>query len=186
MSRRRGTRPRLTIVLATVVSVVAALSGCSITETMPAPECPTGGSSLIVAQSVPSASQVPCFDPLPDGWSVSGVDVNQDRSVITFDSDRAGTGAAVLHLDRTCDVSAAVSTASEFPDAERFDQIEQLAPGFRASRFYRFDGGCVRWHFAFDQDASATEAVAVGDALRLIPRQELSDRLSETFIGDGL
>jgi len=172
--------------LATLVSALAASAGCSATATMPAPECPTGGSSLIVAQSVPSASQVPCFESLPEGWSVSSVDVNQDRSVIRFDSDRAGPGAAILHLDRTCDVSAAVSTASEFPDAERFDQIEQLAPGFRASRFYRFDGGCVRWDFAFDHNASATEAVAVGDALRLIPRQELSDRLSETFVGEGL
>lgn len=166
--------------------LMAILTGCSVEETLPGPSCSSGGSSLIVAQSVPSASQVPCFEFLPDGWSVAGVSVNQDRSVITLDSDRAGTGAATLRLDPACDVSAAVSAASEYPAAERFEDIRQLAPGFRASRFYRFTGGCITWHFQFDEEASATEAVALGEALRLIPRQELSDQLRATFVGEGL
>lgn len=153
---------------------------------MPAPSCSWGGSSVIVAQSVPSASQVPCLEFLPDGWSVATVSVNQNRSVITLDSDRAGDKAATLRLEPTCDVSAAVSSVSEYPAAERFENIKQLAPGFRASRSYRFTGGCITWEFDFDDDASATEAVALGDALQLIPRQELSDRLSATFAEDGL
>lgn len=153
---------------------------------MPAPTCSWGGSSIIVAQSVSSASQIPCLEFLPDGWTVAAVSVNQNRSVITLNSDRAGDEAATLRLDPTCDVSTAVSSASEYAAAERFDDIKQLAPGFRASRFYRFTGGCVTWDFDFHEDASATEAVALGDALRLIPRQELSDRLSETFVEEGL
>lgn len=162
------------------------LSACAIEDSIPAPSCSTGGSHLIIAQSVPTASQVPCLDFLPTGWTVSQVSVNQDRSVITLDSDRAGSGAAVLRLDASCDVTDAISAPSEFPSAERFDHVERLAPGFRADRFYVFDGGCVSWSFDFDEDASATEAIAVGDALGLVSRKELNDGLRETFVDEEL
>lgn len=178
--------PGASFVVIATVALAMTLAGCSIEETMPAPSCGSGGSSFIVAQSVPGASQVPCLETLPDGWSVASVSVNQDRSVITLDSDRAGVGAATLRLVPACDVSAAVPATSEFRVTERFEHIKQLAPGFRASRYYRFEGGCVTWDFEFDEEASATEAVALGEALRLIPRQELSDQLSESFVGDGL
>lgn len=171
----------------TVVALLLILGvGCSVDESIPPPTCVGGGSHLIVAQSVPGANQVPCLEALPEGWSVTSVSVNQDRTIITFDSDRAGSNAAKLRLDPSCDVGGAVSSASEFDAAERFDLIEQLAPGFRASRFYRFDGGCVTWLFDFDEDASATEAVAVGDSLSLIPRQDLSDALRDSFVDEEL
>jgi hypothetical protein len=167
-------------------ALIAIVTGCSIEQTMPAPSCASGGSNLIVAQSVPSASRVPCLETLPDGWSVTSVSVNQDRSIITLDSDRAGAGAATLRLVPACDVSAAVPATSEYSESERFEHIKQLAPGFTASRFYRFAGGCVTWDFQFDDDASATEAVALGEALRLIPRRELGDLLSESLVEEGL
>src|SRR5215217_4686904 len=44
----------------------------------------------LMAQSVPSASLVPCVQLLPVGWSVAEVAVNNGRSVITLDHDRGG------------------------------------------------------------------------------------------------
>ena len=44
----------------------------------------------LMAQSVPSASLVPCVQLLPAGWTVAQVTVNNGRSVITVDHDRAG------------------------------------------------------------------------------------------------
>ena len=44
----------------------------------------------LMAQSVPSASLVPCVQLLPVGWTVAEVAVNNGRSVITLDHDRAG------------------------------------------------------------------------------------------------
>jgi serine/threonine protein kinase len=46
----------------------------------------------LLAQSVPSASLVPCVGTLPVGWSFGEVDVNDGRSVISLNHDRAGTG----------------------------------------------------------------------------------------------
>ena len=108
------------------------LVSCSVEQTLPPPNCFTGGSGLIVAQSVRSATQVPCLLDLPAGWTVATVQVNEHHSVVTLDSDRAGEGAAVLRLEEACDVTAAVSAPSDLPPAERFDLIERVQPSFMA------------------------------------------------------
>lgn len=159
-------------------------AGCSPVDVLPAPSCEGGASNLIVAQSVPTATQVPCLERLPDGWSVAAVRVNDDGSEIRLDSDRAGEGAAVLRYDRACAYDPATQSPSELPPALRYDEIEQLEPGFRATRFYVFAGGCVSWRFDFDDGASATESVAIGDALGLVSREALNRSIRESFIDE--
>lgn len=152
---------------------------------MNAPRC-DGGSTLLAAQSVPPASLVPCFERLPEGWSFTTIDIDQSGTTVNLDSDRAGAGAATLRFGETCDVGSAAKVPSDLEGAERFDDIERLQPGFRARVFYRFEGGCVAWRFDFDNDASATESVAVEGALRLVGRDELNANLRETFIDEEL
>ena len=169
-------------------AVVALLgfTGCSVEQTLPPPYCDRSGSGLIVAQSVPDSTQVPCLTDLPAGWSIATVRVNEHRSTVTMDSDRAGDGAAVLRFEDSCDVSGAVSAPSELIPAERFDEIEQVRPSFRAKRYYVFDGGCVYWTFAFDSGVSATESVAVGDTLALVSRSDLQRSISESFLDEEI
>lgn len=172
--------------LALALTVSVAAVACSVEQVMPAPDCAEGGSALIVAQSVPSASLVPCLESLPEGWVVATVRIDQDGTRVALDSDRAGVGAAVLRLEAECDTAGAVSSPSELEGAERFDLIERVDPSFRASRFYRFPGGCVWWSFDFDRDASATESVAIGEVLGLVPRDALNENIRETFIDEEL
>ena len=180
------------------------LASCSVEQTLPPPNCSSGGTVLIVAQSVRSASQVPCLADLPAGWTVAAVKVNEHHSVITLDSDRAGEGAAVLRLEESCDVTGAVpapndlvpleatdlgmgiDTAPPPEPAERFDLIEQVQPSFRAERFYVFPGGCVSWTFDFDEGASATESLSIGNALVLTSRQVLQEGVREGFVDEEI
>jgi hypothetical protein len=163
-----------------------ALGACATEEVLPAPSCSEGGSVLIVAQSVPTAQQIPCLGPLPEGWNVASVRVDQDGTTIRFDSDRAGRAAAVLRLADACDVSLAVPATSDQPPAARFDDIEQLVPRFRGVRYYVFPGGCVWWTFAFAEGASATETVAIGEALTLYSRATLNENVHKTFIDEDV
>ena len=55
------------------------------------------------AQAVPSASLVPCVRSLPAGWTLANVAVNNGRSVLTLDHDRAGNAAMVVRLTASCD-----------------------------------------------------------------------------------
>jgi hypothetical protein len=200
---------------AVVLATLFVLVSCSVEQTLPPPNCFTDGSGQIVAQSVRSASQVPCLLDLPTGWTVATVQVNEHHSVITLDSDRAGEGAAVLRLEEACDVTDAVSVPSDLialeeddlawqggpwpgglgidieaeappKPAERFDLIERVQPSFRAERFYVFPGGCVSWTFNFDEGTSATESVSIGNALALMSRQNLQDNVREHFIDEEI
>jgi hypothetical protein len=97
----------------------------------------------LLAQSVPSASLVPCLRSLPAGWMVGNVTVNDGRSVISLDHDRAGTGVLVVRLTAGCDIRGATQASSGQPQVRRYQRIDRLAARFEATRFDRFPGGCV-------------------------------------------
>lgn len=177
-ARVPASRCRALAVVASFVSA-GAVAGCAPEEVMPPPWCDREGSGVIVAQSVPTASWIPCLTELPKGWSVSSVAIDQRGTEILLDSDRAGDNAARLRLTMSCDVAGAVRSPSEHPGTERFDEIERLTPSFLAERHYVFPGGCVSWRFGFVAGASATESVAIGETLELVSRQDLNDALRD-------
>lgn len=177
-------RIRRSLAAGLLLAVVVAGTACSVERTLPLPDCEDGGSVLIVAQSVPTASQVPCLNPLPTGWSVDTVLVNERHTVVKLDSDRAGDEAATLRLEPVCDLTGAIPVASDLPPTDRYDLVAQLDPSFEGARFYVFDGGCVVWEFDFARDASATEAVAIADTLVLVSRQEFVDTVRDIFVDE--
>jgi tRNA A-37 threonylcarbamoyl transferase component Bud32/membrane-associated phospholipid phosphatase len=97
----------------------------------------------LLAQSVPSASLVPCLHPLPVGWMMGNVTVNDGRSVIRLHHDRAGPGVLVLRLTATCDTRGATPVPSSQPQVRRYQRIQRQAPRLEATRFDLFPGGCV-------------------------------------------
>jgi hypothetical protein len=98
---------------------------------------------LLMAQSVPTASLVPCIEILPAGWSLEeeAMVVGNDRSRFTLTSDRGGV--LVTELTASCDLSGAVEQTSEQPGARRYLRIERNATGVATTRAYTFPGGCV-------------------------------------------
>jgi tRNA A-37 threonylcarbamoyl transferase component Bud32 len=128
----------------------------------------------LMAQSVPSASLVPCVQLLPVGWSVAEVAVNNGRSVITLDHDRAGTAAMRVELTAACDLTGATKVSSEHPEALRYVLVD------RASRAYKFSGGCITQRFSAAAPSmlrmSDTASTEVGFITREALRQALERR----------
>lgn len=174
----------LSLSLTALASLLTA--ACSVEEALPVPDCQRGESAFIVAQSVPTADLVPCLNPLPVGWEIDAVNIDQDGTAIRLDSDRAGLRAAGLHYVETCDLGEAVSVPSDQEGAETFEYIEQIEPGFRAERYYVFGGGCVWWDFEFESGASATLSIELQDRLVLTSRDDLNDNIRENFIDEEL
>jgi hypothetical protein len=177
---------RLAAVTAVSLTVVLIGVACSTEQAMPLPDCFEGGSGLIVAQSVPSADYVPCTEGLPTGWSKASVEIDQDGTVITFDSDRAGTSAARLHFAEICDVGDAVLVPSDKEETVRFDRPERLEPGFREQRYYVFLGGCVWWEFDFDDGVAASLSIELADRVDLISRVDINEGIRQSFIDEEL
>lgn len=171
-----------------VAAVVLLCSGaCSVSETLDAPYCQSDSSSVLIsAQSVPTASLLVCFDPLPTGWSVSSVDIGDEGTVVVFDSDRAGSSAATFRYTDACGIGAATATPTEFEQTTRFEWILAVEPRFRADRYYRFDGGCVTWEFDFDADAPAAMAVELGNSLQFVDRATVNADMRAVFVDEDL
>lgn len=178
---RVGGFGRAVVVAAVLLPLAAA---CSIEEALPIPGCADGGTTILAAQSVPSAEQVPCFDPLPAGWNVVSTVIDEDGTVIRFDSDRAGQGAAVFHFVDRCETGTAVPVPSEYEGTDQYELIEGVVPAFRGQRFHVFAGGCMRWDFEFAPDAESALSIELGDRLRMINRDELNDAIRSSFIDE--
>lgn len=164
------------------VLFIPVVGGCGIDQAMPHPDCATGGSWVQVAQSVPTAELVPCFKAIPEGWEVDRVTIDQDGTLIRFDSDRAGDASALFHFTDACDHDGAVYAPSQIRGADRFDRVESVTPSFRAQRFFEFEGGCMWWEFDFDEGATAGLSVELGERLEANTRSSLNESLRKSFL----
>jgi hypothetical protein len=130
------------------------------------------------AQSVPSASLVPCVRSLPVGWSVSMVTVNNGRSVLTLDHDRAGAAALVVRLTAACDPSGAVEGPSSTEGVRHYQRTESSASGgFAATWYDRFPGGCVTSRLRLTTDPNGEFAAQAPQVLGFTTRAALQQAL---------
>jgi tRNA A-37 threonylcarbamoyl transferase component Bud32 len=133
----------------------------------------------LMAQSVPSASLVPCVQLVPVDWKVANVAVNNGRSVITLD-DRGGRAAMRAELTAPCDLDLAGATevASEQPGAPRYFRIDS------ATRAYTFPGGCVTQRFrGAGPSALQLSETASTELVGFITREQLRQALARRSDG---
>jgi len=137
------------------------------------------------AQSVPSASLVPCIRSPLAGWTVAEVAVNDGRSVVILDHDRAGPSAVVVRLTAACDPAGAVQTPSPARGVRRYQRAEPRPGEFMATWYDLFPGGCLTYqlHSTSDVKGSFTAELpvllgfATRDRLRQALRQRSNGRL---------
>ena len=135
------------------------------------------------AQAVPSASLVPCVNPLPVGWSLGEVAVNDGRSVIAFHHDRAGGEAVVARLTAGCDIGQAAEEASGRAGVRRYQRVERQAPLFTVVRFDVFPGGCVTTRIRTPTAYRAEVAGSAAGLLGFTSRDQLSRALEQRSDG---
>jgi hypothetical protein len=158
-----------------VVLVAAAVLPACATAGAQAPPCAREGNRwtlVLVAQSAPSATFLPCIATLPTGWTLTSTRFERGSYTAWFDSDRAGVRALEIHLASRCDVGGAVRIpAADAPTGVRtFEEPLALSPAFSADRYLVFAGGCVTYSFRFQPSAPATLALEVQQSLGLVPR----------------
>ena len=152
------------------------LAGCD-TQEKAMPECKAGRRLAIVAQSVPSASRVPCVEAMPAGWSFAALDVESGRTRFWLDSDRAGARAAEVELTRSCDVRRASEIRSEGQEegVRRYRLLKSLSPRFAGVGYDVFGGGCVTYRYEFEEGQQVLLLPELHEAVALFPREELRE-----------
>jgi membrane-associated phospholipid phosphatase len=144
--------------------------------------------SMLVAQSVPSATYVPCIKAIPQGWQYHGMDVQNGKTKIFFDSDRSvgqdSQHELVVALQPSC-TAKGKEMSSEHPGMRRFDDVTPGSDEFSGFRRFTFEGGCIVYRFDFDGDDWPNFVSAASLAIDFRSRDALN-RLVEDRLGLSL
>lgn len=167
---RRG--PAVSATAAALLCV--ALSACSrLAEEVNPPTCDPDESAnvlLLIAQAVPSASQVPCIASMPVGWDLDEMRMRSSEVILAFNTDRNGSRVLIMELRESCDPGDAEEVFSDEPAAQRFELVTQLTPRYVGKRFYTFEGGCLTLTFDVGGEDRGAVAAEAATALTLFPR----------------
>ena len=179
--------------MAPLVAAALAIASASCVPSDPAePICSQPGDSIMVlqAQSVPSATRLPCLAELPIGWRFGGSLVRDDGSLVWLDHDRAGIHAVEVELMASCDVSSAVEVppAPDEVGMRTYQDPQSLEP-FVGTRSIVFDGGCIVYRYRFALDSEPALVIEADSAVSAVPRAvvvaEVRETLDLTLCGAG-
>jgi hypothetical protein len=189
----RNARPRAAALLLGALAPVV-LSGCagasSFESELLACEAgdegtPTNG-VVLMAQSVPTASWVPCLNPLPPGWHFKDLDARNGSSTFYLNFDRNGEDAPPAieaRFTESCDTSGASLVPSDREGMRRFERVTQVSPTYLGSRYYLFEGGCITVLFTLIGDDRSGPLAVATQIIGTVPREDLQDLVREESDG---
>jgi hypothetical protein len=136
---------------------------------------------ILMAQAVPTASQLPCVELLPAGWRVSDLFVRNGRVRFSLDSDRVGDGAVQVVLEQFCSFGRVTRVPSDHPGTRRYQEVISIEPGrrYQGAVYCLFPGGCVTYRLDFRSDEQARPLGEVSLALGFVTRDALRRTVSD-------
>jgi hypothetical protein len=134
---------------------------------------------LLMAQSVRSASWIPCINTLPVGYSYERLDATNRGTHIWLNSGGQGSHAVGLALSRACDLRGAHETPSDRKAMRRYERITDAGSGYRGKWFYVFRGGCVTYQFDLHGAAGAASAASLSAAIGFVSRATIARLLHD-------
>ena len=134
---------------------------------------------ILMAQSVPTASFVPCLEAMPAGWRFADMEARSHSAGFWLDADRYGTHAIEVQLSASCDTAGATEIPSDRHDMRRLERVTQVSPQYVGQRFYLFEGGCMTVLFRLS-GRERSEALALAtQAIGAVQREDLQDLVRE-------
>lgn len=177
---------------AALLGTALAVAGCA-SDTTTATEVPSCGQGhdgsaangvVLMAQSVPSASWVPCMaTTLPIGWNFHALDARNGHADFWLDSDRDGQRAIEVRLEPSCDSQGATEIPSEREGMTRLERVTMTTPHFEGKRYYVFDGGCITVVFRLTGDSRGEGLALATDAVGVVSRTSLQKQVHDESNG---
>jgi hypothetical protein len=135
---------------------------------------------VLMAQSVPTASWIPCLRrALPGDWTFSYLDAHNGSAVFVIKSMHSAEPVAV-NLTRTCDTAGATEVPTDREGLRRLERVTTVSPHYMGRRFYVFDGGCITVVFNLEGGENPSEALALAtDSVGVVSRAFLQDQVRE-------
>jgi membrane-associated phospholipid phosphatase/tRNA A-37 threonylcarbamoyl transferase component Bud32 len=126
------------------------------------PSCDTDRAMILMAQAVPSATELPCIRRLPLGWELSNATIVRGRATITMGVG-GGTGVIVQ-----------VGRAPVEPLVEVTLSANCTTPdGAGGTRIIRAEGGCIEYTASIRTNDDVIPSFESGGGLATMPRSTL-------------
>lgn len=177
--------------LAAVVLGAALLPGCAVPASLDSElvACRAGDDGtpangvVLMAQSVPTATFVPCLDTVPLGWHFGDLEARDGSARFWLDSDRDGLHAIEVQLTESCDTEGATEIPSDRAEMRRLERVTQLSPQYVGTRYYLFDGGCISVLFTVAGSDRAEPLAVATQGIDAVPREQLRALVREESDG---
>jgi hypothetical protein len=156
-------------VLVAVPILLTAAVGCSPGANQQ-PTCRSEPPTVLMAESVPSATLIPCVDALPQGWSWHGFEANDAGATFSLDQ-QDGDGLLEVQLVPSCQVSGPGEQVEGFPTAERHRTVDD--GGATVVWTSTFPGGCSNARLTFSSPPAQSEVDRIERAISFFPRDQL-------------
>jgi tRNA A-37 threonylcarbamoyl transferase component Bud32 len=134
------------------------------------------------AQSVPSASHVPCVRSVPSGWTFGDANARNGWSKYTL-NDVVTAQGLIVRLTASCDTANTIEQPSDQPGVRRYERSTPVPSGPATAWYSVFDGGCVSAEFRSASGVDAALARQASAAVGLVARSELQHALDERSNG---
>ena len=167
---------------AALLAAAVLSTGCGLTQSV-APLCETESTLVLMAQSTPTATLLPCLDELPDGWQLGEMDIDSESARFWLDSDRGGEDAVAVVLEEQCDPGDAELESDAGAEIERYAAARTTPDAYTADWYDRFGGGCV--HYVVDVRSQAWPQLVeeIDRALTFVSREDLAQRVRDATRG---
>ncbi|HSL10834.1 MAG TPA: hypothetical protein VLA82_05925 [Actinomycetota bacterium] len=157
-----------------VVAGVTLTSACSAIGDNREPWCRPVPATRLLAQSVRSASLVPCVTELPAGWAFDGFAAADTGATFALvGPDEPASTAAVTFAD-ACPDARGRPLRSDEDGTELLEEVRGRSP-YAATWTYRFDGGCARVDVELAAGTGVDEVTRdLARAMSFVPRTTLT------------
>jgi hypothetical protein len=155
----------------------------------PAGDADAGNGVVLMAQTVPTASWVPCLNTaaLPPGWHFQHLDARAGGSRFWLGSAPDGVQpadrAVEVRLEQSCDVAGATEIPSDREHMHQFQRVRRLSPTFAGERHYVFRGGCLTVVFRLDDDSPGEALALASQAVGVVSRADLRAQVHQDSDG---
>jgi len=160
---------RRTLTVVALVGLAAAVSGCSAPENA-RPICRSDSPTILMAESVPSASLIPCIDSLPGGWAFGTFEADETQATFSLEQQDGG-GVLDVQLVSSCDATGRGVAVEGFPSVQRYRS--EANGGSSVVWISTFPGGCSRAELTFPAPPTQADVDRMEHALSFFPRDQL-------------
>jgi hypothetical protein len=175
---------------AVVVCAAALLAPACLRTSAYAPDCgKEEGIFVLMAQAVPTATQLPCIRLLPERWRYSGFQIQNGIARFWLDYD-TNVHSLQIDLTQTCSTAGAQPVEPGPDESGSRVLVAAGAPGAPpVARFIEFTGGCITYRYHLPSGSVPTLADEVDAALGFVQRTEVTKVLDResglTLCGAG-